>query len=349
MVASVKQEGAISSSPIDATGAARVMLERAFPQAGQQAQVEQPGAQGEPVADAQGVAQNTAVPVVDGQPVYSDIALADYMAKQAARQKFGDATRSDAETQHTGMIEEGIQPELEHTTAAIPEENVVEFEQNDGTIETETGKKGKNVNTSFSEIINSELSKYGISLNEFNKLRLKDVSSLTKSEKVMLKAIRESIPMPSADTMMQKVIPAGDIMKYLNGSYTGVRGYVTRAQDVMQLSTYDDFYDCLRLDYPNSPYNRESDISIGVIRYTSNEISKILIPYNLDMGGNVIGAPPFTGNGFTGALNGQIIPEYQCSSTVVLSDGAQLYEVGRDGVETLRGVYSAVEGRFIPV
>ena len=314
----------------------------------QQSQDEQTSVQGQ-MADGQGVAQNTAAPVVNGQPVYSDLALADYMAKQAAQQKFGDATGPGAEAQQTGMIEAGIQPELEHTTTVTPEENVVASEKNDGTIDTETGKKEKDVNTSFSEIINSELTKYGISLNEFNELRLKDVSSLTKSEKVVLKAIRESIPMPSADTIMQKVIPAGDITKYLNGSYTGVRGYVTRAQDVMQLSTYDDFYDSLRLDYPNSPYNRVSDISIGVIRYTSNEISKILIPYNLDMGGNVTGAPPFTGNGFTAAINGQIIPEYQCSSTVVLSDGAQLYEVGRDGVETLRGVYSAVEGRFISV
>ena len=78
-----------SSLPVDAIGAARAMLERAFPQAEQQAQVEQTGVQGQ-AADGQGVAQNTAAPVVDGQPVYSDIALADYMAKQAAQQKFGD-------------------------------------------------------------------------------------------------------------------------------------------------------------------------------------------------------------------------------------------------------------------
>ena len=193
----IKRMGDGSSLPVDAIGAARVMLERAFPQVEQQSQAEQ--------TSVQGVAQNTAAPVVNGQPVYSDLALADYMAKQAAQQKFGDATRSGAEAQQTGMIEAGIQPELEHTTTVTPEENVVASEKNDGTIDTETGKKEKDVNTSFSEIINSELTKYGISLNEFNELRLKDVSSLTKSEKVVLKAIRESIPMPSADTIMQKV------------------------------------------------------------------------------------------------------------------------------------------------
>ncbi len=117
-----------SSQFADATGAARVMLERAFPQAGQ------PGAQG--------VAQNTAAPVVNGQPVYSDIALADYMAKQAARQKFGDATRSGAEAQQTGVTEAGIRPELEHTTTAIPE-NVVASAQNDGIINRKSVPKDK--------------------------------------------------------------------------------------------------------------------------------------------------------------------------------------------------------------
>ena len=125
---SIGRVGDCSSRIINATGAARVMLERAFPQD------EQTSVQGQ-MADAQGVAQNTAAPVVNGQPVYSDLALADYMAKQAARQKFGDATRSDAEIQQAGVTKAEVQPELEHTTTAIPEENVVASAQNDGTIE----------------------------------------------------------------------------------------------------------------------------------------------------------------------------------------------------------------------
>ena len=143
---SAGQAGDGSLQPVDATGAARVMLERAFPQAGQQAQVEQTSVQGQ-AADGQGVAQNTAAPVVDGQPVYSDIALADYMAKQAAQQKFGDVTGPGAEAQQTGMIEAGIQPELEHTTTVTPEENVVASEKNNGTIGTETGQTAAFVDT----------------------------------------------------------------------------------------------------------------------------------------------------------------------------------------------------------
>lgn len=48
----VGQISGASSLPVDATGAARVMLERAFPQAGQQAQVEQTSVQGQ-AADGQ--------------------------------------------------------------------------------------------------------------------------------------------------------------------------------------------------------------------------------------------------------------------------------------------------------
>ena len=130
MVASVKQEGAISSPPVDATGAARAMLERAFPQAGQQAQVEQ--------TSAQGVAQNTAAPVVNGQPVYSDLALADYMAKQAAQQKFGDVQQTPVGLQETMHAQDmSVQLDAIDMDAAMPEENVVASEKSDGIIETE--------------------------------------------------------------------------------------------------------------------------------------------------------------------------------------------------------------------
>ena len=122
------QAGDGSSQPVDATGAARAMLERAFPQAGQQAQVEQ--------TSAQGVAQNTAAPVVNGQPVYSDLALADYMAKQAARQKFGDVQQTPVGLQETMHAQD-----MSASPAAIPEENVVASEKNNGTIETEVPLK----------------------------------------------------------------------------------------------------------------------------------------------------------------------------------------------------------------
>lgn len=59
-------------------------------------------------------------------------------------------------------------------------------------------------------------------------------------------------------------------------------------------------------------------------------------------------APPFTGNGFTSATNGQIIPEFY-SDGVSLNNGAQMLEITSDGKEILKAIYDAKQGLFIPV
>ena len=188
-----------------------------------------------------------------------------------------------------------------------------------------------------------------MTLDEFNDLRLRDISTLSNEEKAMLKMIRESVPMPDTNTMMQKVIPASDIEKYLDGTYTQVGGYVTRLEDVSHLSTCGEIYDSLRLDYPGSVYSLIDDNSIGVIRYMTDDVANITIPYGTEMGGTIIDAPPFTGNGFKKATNGEIIPEFRCSEYLDVMDGAQLIEISKDGTETLKAVYSQTKGRFIAI
>lgn len=49
-----------------------------------------------------------------------------------------------------------------------------------------------------------------------------------------------------------------------------------------------------------------TDEAIGVTRYITDEASKISIPYGAKMGGTITDASPFTGNGFTKAINGEI-------------------------------------------
>ena len=196
---------------------------------------------------------------------------------------------------------------------------------------------------------NTILKNNNITIDDFTKLRLKDVSSLTDNEIALLKSIRESITMPDSTTTLQKVIPTGDIDKYLDGTYTQVGGFVTKADDVAQLSSYDDIYNSLRLDYPNTAYNMVSDESLAVIRYTTDDVSQIKIPFSAEFGGTTTGAPPFTGNGFTKALNGQVIPEFQCTTYLEINDGAQLFEISKDGTETLKGIYSELQGKFVEV
>ena len=166
-----------------------------------------------------------------------------------------------------------------------------------------------------------------------------------------MKLIRESITMPSGDTILQKVIPQGDIAKYLDGSYSGVRGYITKAEDVKQLFNYDDIYNSLRLDYVGSAFNPITDDCVGVIRFKTNDYIDIEIPYSPAMGGNTIEKPPFRGNGFTGAANGQVVPEFKvtASKSLTLKDGAELYMITKDGTEKLLAIYNDQLEMFIDI
>ena len=121
------------------------------------------------------------------------------------------------------------------------------------------------------------------------------------------------------------------------------------AQDVKQLKNYDDIYNSLRLDYGGSEFKPATDKCVGVIKFKTPDISKIDIPYSQAMGGNAVGGPPFTGNGFTAATNGQAIPEFLCNGRVALNDGAELYMVTKDVSEILVAVYNKDLGRFVDI
>ena len=205
------------------------------------------------------------------------------------------------------------------------------------------------LNKAFVNELPEILKQKRITLDEFNNLRLRDVAELTDSEKEILKFIRNSVPMPNENTLMQKVITVEDIEKYLNGTYTQVGGFVTRAIDVENLKTYDDLYKGLRLDYPESVFNPTEDDVMGMIRFTTEDFKKITIPYRTEMGGNASGETPFTGNGFTKATNGNIIPEFQCSKYIDIKDGAQLIELRKDGTEKLRAIYDKDTKKFVEI
>jgi hypothetical protein len=108
-----------------------------------------------------------------------------------------------------------------------------------------------------------------------------------------------------------------------------------------QLKNYDDIYNSLRLDYGGSEFNPATDKCVGVIKFKTPDISEIEIPYSQAMGGNAVAGPPFTGNGFTAATNGQVIPEFLCKDRVAL--------ITKDGAEILVAVYNKVAARFVDI
>ena len=200
-----------------------------------------------------------------------------------------------------------------------------------------------------SKNITNIITENGLTVSKFNELRTRDTSLLTVNEKSTMKAIRDSIPMPDNTTIMQKVIPSSDIDKYLDGTYTQVAGYVTKYDDVSTLSKYDDIYKSLRLDYPGTAYKIDADSHLGVIRFRTSSPEKFEIPYGVDLGGRITDEPPFTGNGFTKAMDGEIIPEYKCNSFIDVYDGGELYQIDKNGIETLIAVFNEIDGKFVPI
>ena len=187
----------------------------------------------------------------------------------------------------------------------------------------------------LAESMSRGLNQASLSVDDFHNLRIKPVPELTTTEIMQLKTVRDSIPMPTENTMMQKVIPESDIQNYLNGKYKELGGYVARADDVVHIKGTSDIIESLRLDYPNTPFTNEG--SYGVIRYKTPEPKNLEIPYGERFGGTNTDGLPCTLNGFSGCRNGEIVPEFKAVRGYPM-DGAKLYQV-TDGIEELRATF----------
>ena len=183
------------------------------------------------------------------------------------------------------------------------------------------------------------LKQQGLTLEEFNKLRLTDVKDLTKEQIAQMKAIREAVPKIDANTYIQKTIPASDIDKYIGeDGWSTIGGYVARYDDVSHIKGYDNVVESSRLDYVTGdgvrPYPEGGD-TYAYIKFKTTDAEKIKAPHGEIFGGTNTDGPPCTLNRFTGARNGQIIPEWSLSGEYVKpKKGAELHKVvnGKDTV-----------------
>jgi hypothetical protein len=131
---------------------------------------------------------------------------------------------------------------------------------------------------------------------------------------------------------------------------------ITKAQDAKDLSTLKDVYDGLRLDYDRTPFNLALDKDYGIIRFKTDAVDKIDIPYGPSM--EEIGAKPpangfdtspdpFTGHGFTKDINGNIIPKYTMQY-LKTNEGAEVYRVNSEtGTEEL--IAKFINGTFVKI
>ena len=179
--------------------------------------------------------------------------------------------------------------------------------------------------------LQSILKKEGLSLDEFNRLRLTDLRELTVEQIAKLKRIRDAVPKIDKRTMIQKTIPFEDIEKYIGeDGYSTIRGYISRYDDVSHISGYENVVESSRLDYTTSsgvrPYP-EGGNAYGYIKFKTNDVDQIGIPYGKAFGGTNTDSAPCTLNGFTGARNGEIIPEWIVNGSLEPIEGAELHEV----------------------
>jgi len=149
-----------------------------------------------------------------------------------------------------------------------------------------------------------------------------------------MKKIRDAVPKINRETIIQKTIPEEDIVKYIGeNGYNKIGGYVAKYDDVSHISGYDNIVESFRLDYTKAdgtrPYPEDGN-TYGYIKFKIKDTDEISIPYGKVFGGNNIDSAPCTLNGFTGARNGEIIPEWRIDKFIEPEEGAELHKVVND-------------------
>lgn len=200
--------------------------------------------------------------------------------------------------------------------------------------------------------VDDVLGSHGLDRDGFIDLVNKPADELSAAERATLGSVRDDLPTPDSDTVMQKVVPADMADRYIMGGdpdfhVDSVRGAVTDAGDTAHLGTPQQIHDGLRLDYEGSPYSPD-DASTHVIRFQT-DTPDFEVPRHSDLGGSGQfddWGDPFTGNGFTKA-EGDIIPEYATGPDgVTMRDGAEMWETLDDGTQRLVAVLR--DGEWIP-
>ena len=153
-----------------------------------------------------------------------------------------------------------------------------------------------------------------IGIGRFQELKLKPLNNgtYTEREKEIIKSIREKFTIDE-NTLLRKIIKSQDAEKYVSGDYTSVRGYISRAEDYSEVGDFEDIFETFRLDYNDTPYH-STDKSYWKIEFKTipDDLKKINLDntYGKEFGGLNEDINPCTRNGFTGAKNGKVIPEW---------------------------------------
>ena len=211
-------------------------------------------------------------------------------------------------------------------------------------------------------IIDQKLKEYGVSWDEFNRLRNTHVTKMTQSEYDMMIDIRNTIPYPKNSTVMQKIMPIdAEVWLFNKKEKATAGGFVARRSDVKNITNIREAVEGLRLDYEGSPFvetmidangkrvavrDQNGNLKLKTdafvrIEFRTHDTDYIDIPIG-NRDGTKLDADPASGNGFIKS-DEYLIPEYKIVDpdtqfpSVKLTDGSKMYlNVG--GEEVLVGV-----------
>ncbi|PBQ32474.1 hypothetical protein CNR22_12060 [Sphingobacteriaceae bacterium] len=219
----------------------------------------------------------------------------------------------------------------------------------------------------FSDKIEGLLSKNKLNgnfltLGQFKELMLKSTSAMTQGEKDFVNIIRNSIPLPTSESILQKVFP----ISFMDGFFKAetniksIGGFIATAEDCKHLNTYNEIFDGLRLDYKESEFVATSATKCLIVRFKTLDFASIEIPRNYDNGGSINNPNiqsvynknpyPFTGQGYTAGTNGVLgVPELKVEypNSLKLEDKAEMFIIDNSGKEEFIGCYSRELNKFV--
>ena len=251
--------------------------------------------------------------------------------------------RAKIRIEKTAGFEEGVtQGESESEQAEIDIDEAKEEDETDNNSEDNNGDNNTDGGGDAKNSIIKIIKKNGLTVDEFNKLRLTNPNELSPEQVKTMKAIRDEIPKIDPNTYIQKTIPEGDIDGYMSGGWNQIGGYIAKYDDVSHIKNYNDVVESSRLDYVTADGNRpypEGGNTYGYIKFKTKATDKISIPYGEIFGGSHTEGLPCTLNGFTGARNGEIVPEWILDNRVTPVNGSELHKVV-NGRDTVIGIFN---------
>ena len=124
------------------------------------------------------------------------------------------------------------------------------------------------------------------------------------------------------------------LKKYLSGKfgdslYDGIRGFIARQDDVLQLKTFEDVFYTMRLDYEGNTfvYNRE----IAYIDFSATSYEDTFVPIGKLYEGTETTPSPFGGMGLLKTENNQIVREYKTKGKGLVIEEAIMYKIDKNG------------------